>query len=252
MPTNVLIAGGGPAALEAALALHRLAGNRVATTLLAPESNLTYRPLSVLAPFAAGSATTYPIERMAADAHFKHYRGRLARVDAAEHAVVTVAGEHLPYDVLLIASGAHPVDPFDGATTFTGSLTDQERLHGIVQDVEEGYIRRLAFVVPPGSTWPLPLYELALMLAERAYEMCAALELHLVTPEATPLAIFGADASRELAGLLAEAGIVLHAATEANVLAPGRIALGADGDLLEVDRLVTLPRLEGPRLAGLP
>ena len=64
--------------------------------------------------------------------------------------------------------------------------------------------------------------------------------------------MFGADASRELAGLLAEAGIVLHAATEAKVLAPGRIALGAGGDLLEVDRLVTLPRLEGPRLPGLP
>ena len=29
MPTNVLIVGGGPAALEAALALQRLAGDRV-------------------------------------------------------------------------------------------------------------------------------------------------------------------------------------------------------------------------------
>src|SRR5262245_12223371 len=53
MPTNVLIIGGGPAALEAALALNRLAGERVSATLLAPETNLTYRPLSVLAPFAA-------------------------------------------------------------------------------------------------------------------------------------------------------------------------------------------------------
>jgi sulfide:quinone oxidoreductase len=250
MPTNVLIVGGGPAALEAALALHRLAGDRVATTLLAPESNLTYRPLSVLAPFAAGSATTYPIERMAADAGFAHHRGRLASVEAADHAVVTVAGERLPYDVLLIASGARPVQPFGGATMFTGSVTDQERLHGIVQDVEEGYIRRVAFVVPPGSTWPLPLYELALMLAERAYEMCASLELHFVTPEPKPLAIFGADASGELAALLAEAGIVLHAGAGADVVAPGRISI--HGDFLDVDRVVTLPRLEGPRIAGLP
>ena len=210
MPTNVLIVGGGPAALEAALALHRLAAGRVATTLLAPESDLTYRPLSVLAPFAAGSATTYPMQRIAADAGFSHHRGRLERVDVVNHTVVTVADEPLTYEKLLIASGARAVEPFRGATMFTGSLTDQERLHGLVQDVEEGYTRRVAFVVPPGSSWPLPLYELALMLAERAYEMCATLELHFVTPEATPLAIFGADASRELAGLLAEAGVVVH------------------------------------------
>src|SRR3954463_4636937 len=90
MSTSVLIAGGGPAALEAALALHRLAGERVSTTLLAPESNLTYRPLPVLAPSAAGEAPTYPIERMATDAGFTHIRGRLESVDAAAHAVTTV------------------------------------------------------------------------------------------------------------------------------------------------------------------
>jgi sulfide:quinone oxidoreductase len=78
------------------------------------------------------------------------------------------------------------------------------------------------------------------------------LELHLVTPEPTPLAIFGTDASREVSGLLAEAGIVLHAATEAELVAPGRLALGAGGERLDVDRLVTLPRLEGPRIPGLP
>ena len=97
MPTNVLIVGGGPAALEAALALHRLAGDRVATTLLAPESNLTYRPLSVLAPFAAGStprptrSSAWPPTRAS-----RTIAGALARVDAAAHAVVTVAGERLP------------------------------------------------------------------------------------------------------------------------------------------------------------
>src|SRR5690242_6067434 len=137
MSTNVLIIGGGPAALEAALALHRLAGERVRTTVLAPENNLTYRQMSVLAPFSAGSAPVYPMEQMAADAGFTHVQGRLGRVDAAAHTVTTVAGERMGYDTLLIASGAHPVEPFPAATAFTGSLTDQERLHGIVQDVEE-------------------------------------------------------------------------------------------------------------------
>ena len=46
MPFDVLIAGAGPAGLEAALALRDLAGERVRITLLAPEDELTYRPLS--------------------------------------------------------------------------------------------------------------------------------------------------------------------------------------------------------------
>src|SRR4051812_50057239 len=75
MSTSVLIAGGGPAALEAALALHRLAGERVSTTLLAPEANLTYRPLSVLAPFAAGGATTHPLQQKAPQAGFQPLPG---------------------------------------------------------------------------------------------------------------------------------------------------------------------------------
>ena len=206
MPTNVLIAGGGPAALEAALALRRLAGDRVSLTLLAPEADLTYRPLSVLAPFAAGGATTYPLERMAADIGFTHVRGRLASVDPAAHTVTTVAGERMGYDALLIASGARPSEPFPAATAFAGSLTDQERLHGIVQDVEGGYLHRIAFVVPSGATWPLPLYEIALMLAERAYEMGSDVELHFVTPEAEPLELFGPQAAQEVRKLLGEAG----------------------------------------------
>jgi flavin-dependent dehydrogenase len=44
---QVLIAGGGVAGLEAALALEDLAKDRVSTTLLAPAREFVYRPMTV-------------------------------------------------------------------------------------------------------------------------------------------------------------------------------------------------------------
>ena len=49
---HVLVAGGGVAALEAALALRALADERLHVELLAPEPQFWYRPLAVAEPFS--------------------------------------------------------------------------------------------------------------------------------------------------------------------------------------------------------
>jgi sulfide:quinone oxidoreductase len=148
--------------------------------------------------------------------------------------VTTLNGDTLEYDALLIAAGARPLPVPRGMVPFSGSRTDQERIHGIVQDVEEGYLRRIAFVVPGGRTWPLPLYELALMLAERAFQMWNTVDLHLVAAH-EPLAAFGEEAARSVKRLLIVAKIKLDRTLP-------------DG----MDRVITVPKLEGPRFAGLP
>ena len=51
-PVRVLIAGGGVAALEAALTLRELAEGRMRVELLAPEPQFWYRPLAVAEPVA--------------------------------------------------------------------------------------------------------------------------------------------------------------------------------------------------------
>src|SRR5215470_10495953 len=150
---NVLIAGGGPAALEAALRLDRLARGRVSTTLLAPDTDGACRPLSVLEPCAAGTAWDYPLARLAADANFVHRLGMLTRVDPEAHVAETDRGETIAYDVLLVATGALAL-PAPGTTSFSGAAGDAEALHGLVRDVEGGYTRSVAFVMPYGATWP--------------------------------------------------------------------------------------------------
>ena len=74
-----------------------------------------------------------------------------------------------------------------------------ETLHGLIQDIEGGYVDSLAFVAPGRMAWPLPLYELALMTAGRAYDMNVELATTIVTPEDSPLAIFGSAASDAVA-----------------------------------------------------
>ena len=61
-PPEVLIAGGGVAALEAVLALRDLAGDRARLTLLAPNSEFVYRPMTVREPFSYGVAQRFPLE----------------------------------------------------------------------------------------------------------------------------------------------------------------------------------------------
>jgi sulfide:quinone oxidoreductase len=251
MAFTVLIAGAGPAGLEAALALRELAGERVTITLLAPEDELAYRPLSVADPFSIALTRRYPLDPIVRDIGAERIVGRLVAVDPATHTVRTDSGAELGYDALLIGLGARAEPALERALTFWGP-GDAEAVHGLVQDVEGGYTRRVAFVVPPGTAWSLPLYELALLTAARAYDSDLEPELHLITPEDQPLAVFGTQASQSLADELQEAGIVLHTGAYAETAAHGVLELRPSHERIEVDRIVALPRLVGRPVAGLP
>ena len=63
--------------------------------------------------------------------------------------------------------GARSVPAFEHVTTFDDAHAD-DTFRGIVQDIEEGYNKRVALVVPEGPAWSLPVYELALQTADRA------------------------------------------------------------------------------------
>jgi sulfide:quinone oxidoreductase len=251
MPFKVLIAGAGPAGLEAALALRDRAGDSVTVTLLAPDEELTYRPLSVADPFSLAVTRRHPLDAIARDIGAERVVDRVESVDPGARVVRTEGGLELEYDALLVALGASAEPVFQHGITFWGP-GDAEAVHGLVQDVEGGYSRRIAFVVPPGLTWSLPLYELALLTAACAYESNVATTLHLITPEDTPLAVFGSRASQSVTRLLEEVGIRLHAGAYAEEAGHGTLELRPTGERIEVDRIVALPRLEGRPVPGLP
>ena len=84
---------------------------------------------------------------------------------------------------------------------------------GLLRDIDEGYSKRMAIVVPPGAVWPLPAYELALMTAGEARAMGHDdVQVTVVTPERAPLSLFGDEASAAVAEELKSAGVDLTGA----------------------------------------
>src|SRR5689334_21111568 len=208
-PLRVLVAGGGVAGLETLLALRDLAGERVQCTLLTPESEFVYRPMAVAEPFARGSAARHRLDEIAAELGARLVRGRLTAVEADARQVVTDDGA-LDYDALVVAVGAGSEPALPRALTWTPE-SDAEVYGGLLRDLDEGYTKRVAFVVPVGVAWPLPAYELALMTAWQARSMGHEdVQITIYTPEEAPLAMFGATAATAVRDDLDDAGVAIQ------------------------------------------
>jgi sulfide:quinone oxidoreductase len=251
MDERVVIAGGGVAGLEALLALRALAGDSLDITLLAAAPEFVYRPLATGDPFVITHVQRRPLAQIADEQRATLRTGTLERVDAEARRAFVAGGGELPYDFLVVAVGARPYPALEHALTFRGP-EDVEAVHGLVQDVEGGYVARLAFVVPSRRGWPLPMYELALMTAERAHSMFVTrLELTLITCEERPLELFGREASDAVAALLEESNVELVAGARAEPGERGSLTLPS-GRTLHPERVVAAPLLAGPAIRGLP
>lgn len=250
-PFNVLIAGGGVAGLEAALALRELAGERVATTLISPETEFVYRPMRVREPFGSSLAPTYPLQEIADDIGVDLRRDAFKWLDPSSRVVHTEGGQKLHYDAVLLALGAQAYPRLRHALTLDVRRLD-EQLHGLIQDLEGGYVGSLAFVIPSSHTWPLPAYELALMTARRASEMGQKVSVTLITPEDAPLAIFGQAVSEAVERELEKRQVRTITSAHCESPAQGQLVIHPGSRTLLADRVVALPELRGPATPGVP
>ena len=106
--------------------------------------------------------------------------------------------------------------------------------------------------MPRGISWPLGLYELALLtrahLREQGLENVS---LTLVTPEARPMEIFGRRASAVVGDALAEAEVVLRLDSKPIRYEAGRLIVKA-GEPIACDRAISLPAPRAAPIPGIP
>jgi sulfide:quinone oxidoreductase len=233
------------------LALRALAKERVSIDLIAPTREFLYRPLSVLEPFENVETPRFDLAQIALDQGARHHLDAVTAIDPERQRVKMQSGADLGYDVLVVAVGATHVEAIEGALTFWGP-NDRQDFRDLLVEAERGLASRIVFAVPPGVVWPLPLYELALNTAAHlAARGLGGVEITLVTPEDSPLALFGQEASEVVRGLLADRGIKLETGAYPVAVEDGKVTLVPHGQI-SADKVVALARLEGPELPGLP
>ncbi len=250
-PAHVLIAGGGFGALEAMLALRALAPERVHVTLISASPTLAYKPAATAEAFEKTPPRTYDLQAIADDLGASFRMDRLEAVAPHDHSVRLASFAFLHYDALVLAVGARATTAIPGALIFH----DQREVHHIrhmTSRLHAGQLHRIIFAVPSGCSWPLPLYELALFAATHLPEGGGAGEVVLVSPEITPLEVFGAQASRLVADLLAERGVRFIGESDPQHVERGETLSLGSGRALDGDCVITVPQLRGPRITGVP
>lgn len=250
----VVIVGAGVAALETLLALRALAPGRLAITLVAPERVFVNRSMAVAQPFAPRRGRGLRLQAITDDADARWHRGIVDRIDHARRHVITRDETVLAYDVLVLAPGARLRSDWDADRALTyRDGRDAPSFRLLLHQIQTGRTASVAFVKPRGPSWPLPLYDLALMTGAACADANPARHrLVVVTPEDEPLAAFGPHVATAVRRLLEDRRIELLAGSSGTPGARGVVNVAPGDRRLAVDRVVTIPRLTGPRLRGIP
>jgi sulfide:quinone oxidoreductase len=155
--------------------------------------------------------------------------GTVSAVRGAAREVQLTGGDTLAYERLLLAPGAQSALVYAATRTLGfGALPPALAADG------SGSV---AVVIPAGTSWTLPAYELALLAAS------AGRDVRVVTPEEVALEAFGPGTHAATSALLGRHGVQVETGGAPDPGAPV-------ADL--ADTVISLPSLNGPPIAGVP
>jgi sulfide:quinone oxidoreductase len=169
---KVLVLGGGFGGLESALYMRSRMPDQAQITLISDKDYFLFKPNTIYVPFGLDPKKLRlrlagPTRRK--DIHF--VQSHVREIDPISQKVHMDGGE-LPYDYLVVATGAGMrleavpgLSEFGNVTWTTEQMLDlRATLHQVFSDARDGKSRSVLFLVPPGNRYSGPLYEMIMML----------------------------------------------------------------------------------------
>jgi sulfide:quinone oxidoreductase len=246
-----VVLGGGTGGLVAARELRRRLPSDRRVVLVDRSAEHVYQPsmLWQMVGERRPSQFTRPLARLGS----KGIEFRQAEVEAfdLEHRVVATSAGDLSYDALIVSLGAELApDAVDGFEAMALNLYSTEgcgRIHAALQDLTEGSVGILIPELP--YKCPAAPYEAAFLVEAflRRRGIRRNVELHLFTPEHTPMPVAPSVLGDSVADMLAARGIQFHPLFTFQELRPEtREVCAADGRVHRVDLLLCVPPHRAP------
>ena len=238
MSNKILVLGGGFAGFWAAVAARRVAGPRVDVALVAPRPVLEIRPRLYEANPETLGVDLLPLLRKV-DVDF--VQGEAVQLGTAAKTVTLAAGERLPYDRLVVATGSRmrrpPVPGADAAfsvDTQAEAVIFDRRLAEVAYDVAQPTVA----VIGAGFTGLELVLELRdRLLAHGADAAAKQLRIVLIDRAKTVGPELGPGPRAHIEAALTAARVELRLGAEVQALAADRVGF-ADGSVLAVDAVV--------------
>lgn len=145
-PHRVVVLGSSFAGMTAALELRKHLDSKDEVVVLDPRPDFTFIPSLIWLPFGARTAkdVTFPLAPLYERKRIEFVNEAAARVDVAEHRVLTTSGRSIEYDKLLVATGPRlafekipGLGPLDGHTQSVCNLEHAE----LARDAWERFLK---------------------------------------------------------------------------------------------------------------
>jgi sulfide:quinone oxidoreductase len=255
---RVVVIGGSFGGVNAAYQLRRKLGDRVAVDVVSADDSFLFMPSIpwVMMGWRRPERVSVPLARPLGSKGINFVHDRATVIDPEAHTVATAGGRILPYDHLVLATGADldwanvpGSDPVDGSVHTCFSLAQAIEARGAIERFLALPKGRAIVGANPGASCIGPAYELIMMLETelRRRTRRHLFALHLVTPEPF-LGHFGVNGIGNIVTMMEGEFRSRHLEWTANAalktVEPGKATL-ADGAELEFDLALLIPAFLG-------